>query len=233
MKVILLSLTLLLTCAAKTENVKTGPGSNLHIPEPSDICTASDGGYFVVSDNGILFKLNQKFEIEKKAKVTGFDFEGVYANDTSVFVSDESLRQIYVYNSSNLELQKIIPFMYNGGRNLGMESITYDPSNGNFVGFSEKEPCLLMQFNKAFQLIDQHHIEGLREVSSVTYYQNALWVLSDEERTIYKVDPTTFSIENKWVIPILNPEGICFTKEGNLKIVSDDQEEIFDVNITQ
>lgn len=221
----------LILCSGKDAKLDPGKGRNLHVPEPSDICTASDGGYYVVSDNGILFKLNSEYKIEKESSFKGFDFEGVYADDSLVYVSDESLRQVVIFYAQTLLVKEIKSFTYSGGRNLGMESLVYDVMNGKYIGFTEKEPCLLLQFDKNFSLISQRPLDGIQEVSSITFYNNALWVLSDEGMSITKLDPITFQTISKWEVPILNPEGICFSKTGKLLIVSDDQEELFELTI--
>jgi uncharacterized protein YjiK len=132
-----------------------------------------------------------------------------------------------MYDAKTLELKGVKTFTYSGGRNLGIESITYDAAIGRYVSFTEKNPCLLIQFDKNFSIVDERPIDGIREVSAITYHNHSIWVLSDEEMKIYKLNPSTFSIEAKWSVPVLNPEGICFSKDGKLWIMSDDQEAVF------
>ena len=216
---------------AKSDLLVIDKSVELHIPEPSDICRSSNGGYFVVSDNGILYKLKSDYTVEQKSDKLGFDYEAVCANDSEVFVSDESLRQIAIYNASDLKLKSVKYFSYQGARNMGMESLTYDPIRKVFIGFTEKDPSLLLKFDESFKIISEIPVSGIREVSGITYYNNYLWALSDEEMAVYKLDPTTFTIISKWTISILNPEGICFSEDGKLLIISDDMEKLFELSI--
>jgi sugar lactone lactonase YvrE len=51
--------------------------------------------------------------------------------------------------------------------------------------------------------------------------------LSDDDRTVLKVNPTNYEVVSKWIVPIINPEGIAFNAEGKLIIVSDDRKMIY------
>ena len=68
------------------------------------------------------------------------------------------------------------------------------------------------------------------DISSARFYKNELFLLSDEDMTLIKVNPETFEVIQKWRIPVINPEGLAFDKNGNILITSDDMQRLFYFN---
>lgn len=212
----------------KVPLIKSIETHSLKVPEPSDIAFA-DGKYFAVSDNGFLFEIDKEGSIIQKAKDTGMDYEGVCAVNGKVMVSDESARQIKIYNSTDLKLEKSVPYNYNGARNAGVEAITYNASNQQYYLFTEKNPCLMLEMNENFQIINQTAIKGLPDISAATFYKNQCWLLSDESHTIYQLDLSSNQALPKYQVNIINPEGFCFDA-NHLIVMSDDMQKLFIYN---
>lgn len=204
----------------------------IKIPEPSDIFSAADGTFYIVSDHGTLFQTDSSFKVIRRSSCKGMDFEGITMNGNKIIVSDESLRHLIEVNNSDLNQIVVHPFVYSGGRNEGIEAVAYDPSTDMYVAFTEKDPCLFVRFSLDFQIKDELTVSGIREVSGMTVYKNAYYVLSDEEMMVFKVRPSDLSIESSWKVPVPNPEGICFNLEGKMLIISDDGNTVytFDIN---
>ena len=74
---------------------------------------------------------------------------------------------------------------------------------------------------------DQFQIEKINDMSSACYYNHKLWLLSDEDHTVFKMNPDDYTIEKKFSVPVYNPEGICFDEDGTMRIVSDDMHRLF------
>lgn len=200
---------------------------HLSIPEPSDIClNANNNGYWIVSDNGKLFETDLKGEIIKKAKLRGFDFEAVYASGDKVYVMEEMTRTIIILNAENLEVVERHQIPYSGGRNKGFESLTWNPVRERYVIVTERDPVFLYELNKDFQVTNQLEIENVSDISAATFAMNHLWLLSDEDHAILKLDPQSLKRIATYSIPVLNPEGICFYKD-KMMILSDDLNAIF------
>jgi uncharacterized protein YjiK len=64
--------------------------------------------------------------------------------------------------------------------------------------------------------------KGVSDISSITWHNGALYVLSDEEHCVLKVNADTYEIESRWPTGLLNPEGITFLLNEELVLVSDD-----------
>ena len=199
------------------------------IPEPSDICLHPNGtSFFMVSDDGYLYEMDFQAKIIRQADYQGYDCEGVYADEQFVYVVEEMTRKIKIFDIETLTLQRTIYVPYSGGRNKAYESLTFNKAKGVFVMFTEKDPIYLFELNKDFQVVNEIRMDKLaRDISGATYYNDHLWVLSDEDRTIFKMNPKTYAVLDSWKLNVVNPEGIAFDKEGNLYIISDDMERLY------
>ena len=221
-----LLLAFLLLPAAKTPSLKYDRWTHIDIAEPSGICVTSDQRYFVASDNGELVEIDKNGRVLRSEKL-GMDIEDVCAVGTDLYVMDESLRRVYVIDEQTWK-QKAMHFInFNGARNKGFESITYIPEKKHFIIITEKMPILLMETDENFNILNEFQIDHINDMSSATYYNHKLWLLSDEDHTVFKMNPDDFSIEKKFSIPIYNPEGICFDDDGTMRIVSDNMRRLY------
>lgn len=225
MNKVLLSVFLFLPCM-KTQMLKPINHTVLHIEEPSGICVTDDQHYFVASNNGVFYEIDNAGKVLRSEKL-GMDIEDVCAVGTDLYVMDESLRLVYVLDETTWKLKGTHSMNYSGARNKGFESITYIPEKKHFIVITEKNPLLLMETDEKFNVVNQFEFSGISDISSATYHDHKLYLLSDEDHTIFKVNTEDFSIENKWSIPVYNPEGICFDKDGGLRIVSDDMHRLY------
>lgn len=205
------------------------------VAEPSDICVnvVGDSTYFVVSDNGFLHEMNAQGKILRTADFEGIDVEGVYSNHDHVYIVEEFTRKIRIFDVATLQLQRTVVFPYSGGRNKGYESLTYNEKKGVFVMLTEKDPIYLIEIDSDMRLINELYLEGIaRDISAATYYDDHLWLLSDEDMEVIKINPLTYEEVGRWYIPIINPEGIAF-HNNHMLIVSDDMERLYRFAIPQ
>ena len=196
--------------------------ADLTIKEPSDICILPNADkYAIVSDNGLLFLTDTNGVVLKEANFKGFDFEGVFADENKIYVSDERSRIIYVFD---YDLEKINSYQltYYGGRNSGFESITFNKKKNCFVLITEKHPSIIFEYDKDFKELKQYPYTFSSDVSSTTFHKEHLYVLCDEEKKILILNPNDYSLENTIQLSDINPEGIAITDDGRILIVSDD-----------
>lgn len=209
---------------------------NLQIPEPSDIClNHTQDGFYIVSDNGYLYATNLEGNVLKKANYRGADFEAVWINynNNEIIVSDESLRRFEIFDVqfNHLRTQTI---SIAAGRNQGIEAGTFHSPSNYHLTFTEKNPATLIQLDKDLDTGTKQlaKIKGITEVAACSWYKGYLWILSDENRIIYQTNynsqcPEKTTIVNRYRIPVLNPEGLCFLTDNTLVVASDDLEKIF------
>ncbi|RYZ30007.1 MAG: hypothetical protein EOP49_40160, partial [Sphingobacteriales bacterium] len=215
--------------AQKAAHLKPERSISLDIPEPSDISVAPDGkSYFIVSDNGLLFETDTEGKVIRQADYIGMDNEAVYADDANVYTVEEAVRKLKIFDRATLKLKRTVNLPYSGGRNKGYESFTYDAITRHYIIITEKDPSYIYELDQDFKVVNEVNISKLaRDFSSATFHDGFVWLLSDEDRTIFKVDPTFFEVKASWIIPIINPEGIAFDHDGNLLIQSDDMKRLY------
>ena len=227
--VILLLLASNLLLAQKPTKIKPERKIYLTIPEPSDVCLHPNGkSLFIVIDNGFLFETDLEGKTLRQADYKGLDCEGVHADEKSVYVVEEFSRKIRVFDIVNLQLQKTVYLEYNGGRNAAYEAITYNPSKGVFLLFVEKNPIYMFELNHDLQKVNEYDLSKIsRDISAATFHNDHLWLLGDEDMTVYKLNPKTYQVLNSWKLPVVNPEGLTFDSKGNLLIISDDMQLLY------
>lgn len=215
----------------KIKRLKPVKKINLRFNEPSEIIASATGtSFFILADKAFLYEIDSAGKQIRKAPVKAFDLEGGCRANGKLYLSDESMRQVLILDEQTLQLEKTVQLHYQGPRNLAFESIAYLPFFQSFLMATEKAPCIFYLYNEQFQLQNQFPIEEISEVSAITYYKDYIYVLSDEQETVFKINPGDFSVLNRWKIPVINPEGICFDAEGKMLIVSDDMGKMFVFN---
>ncbi len=215
--------------AQKAAHLKPERVVSLDIPEPSDISVTPDGkSYFIVSDNGLLFETDTEGKVIRKADYTGMDDEAVYADENNVYAIEEATRKIKIFDRATLKLKRTVNLPYAGGRNKAYESFTFNKTTNRYIAITEKDPSWLYELDLDFKVVNEVNISKIaRDFSSATFHDGALWLLSDEDRTVFKLDPVSFEVKASWIIPIINPEGIAFDHEGHMLIQSDDMKRLY------
>ena len=201
----------------------------INIPEPSDVCIHPNGKtLFIVSDNGLLFETDMEGNVIRKADFKGFDCEGVFADENHVYVVDEFSRTVTVFDINTLKIEKTASIPYSGGRNGAYEAITFNKATNKFMLFTEKNPIYLFELNEKLQKENEIDLSKMtRDVSAASYHNDHLWILGDEDMTVFKLNPKTYEVLNSWKLPIVNPEGLTFDQNGNMLILSDDMQILY------
>jgi uncharacterized protein YjiK len=203
------------------------------VPEPSDAClSANEQSLFVVSDNGFLYETNLEGKILRKSNVVGIDFEAICLANGLLYISDESARKIYCINPADLNVIKTFNLNYSAARNSGFESIAFNEKSKSFYVVSEKSPVVIRVYNEQFQQMNEINFDVTSDISSACYYQNNLWLLSDEEHLVMQLDEN-FNVFKQFDIRVLNPEGFLFNQQGDLTVISDDMAKLYQFEATQ
>jgi uncharacterized protein YjiK len=186
----------------------------------------------MVSDDGFLFETDLEGKILRKSNLKGIDFEAICLVKDLLYISDESARKIYAVNPVDLNLVKTFNLNYAAGRNRGFEAIAFNENQNVFYLISEKEPTLIRIYNEQFQQLSEITFDVTTDISSAYFYQNKLWLLSDEEHLIMQLDEN-FKVQKTLDVKILNPEGFFFNKQGDLTVISDDMAKLYQFEATQ
>ena len=208
---------------ADAQKLKHNWKQKLQISEPSDIClNAAKDGFFIVSDDGLLFETDLEGKVKRKAAFRGFDFEGVFADQNGVYVMDERTRNVHTFSLPDLVLKRSVEIPYNGGRNKGFESLTWNEAKKQFLTFTEKDPTWIFELDLNFSVLNKQKLKGPSDISAAAFLKGKLFILSDEDHAIFRYNPETMEKEKKFKLDIINPEGLTFGPDGSLYVVSDD-----------
>lgn len=204
----------------------------LDIEEPSDFCMLPDESkFFIVSDKGRIFQVSSQGEIQKRKRYKGYDFEGIcYLRDT-LWAVDETQRRILAFSPQTLEILAKKQYRLSGALNEGWESVCQDLSGQGLILFKEKSPLKVFRFHVNWDINLIKSLKFPKENSGACVWQGAYWVVSDEDRTIYKLNAEDFTVLNEWRIPVMNPEGIFISKKENIWILSDDMHRLYKFNL--
>lgn len=221
-------------CAVSYESIKIKPyhSINLKVSEPSDICPnpLKPNHFFIASDDGYLAEINKDGEVTRTKDLPIYDAEAVYANEEHIYVIDEFSRSITQLNH-DLETIRTKTIAYGGGRNRSYEAFTYNPVKKKFLLFTEKSPIYMFELTEDLNIYNERKMGKIaRDISAATFYKDHLYLLSDEDKLIFKMNPSTYEIIQTWYIPVINPEGIAFDSDGNVLIISDDREKLYFFN---
>ncbi len=218
--------------AQKAVKMKPTRHVGVTIPEPSDICYDSKTDtFFIVSDAGGLYETDSDCKVLRKKPQDGADFEAVSSDGTFVYAVDESNRTIYKYDIQTLQLVKKFVIPYSGARNKGYESFAFDKAKNRYVLITESNPAILFELDTDFKVTNQTDISAIaKDISSARFHDGFLWLLSDEDMMLLKLNPTTYEVLQKWSLPVINPEGLAFDKDGNILISCDDMQRVYYFN---
>lgn len=225
---IVLALTCTLNLQAQRISLKPIKTVGLALNEPSEIiASANPTMFYILGEKARLFEWDAQHNTFSKTTFEGYDVEGACMYKQQLVIVDESMRWVYALDTSTWKTMFSTELLYGGARNLGFESITYIPESNHFILATEKAPCVFYEMDDQFHTLNRMSIKGIREVSSMCYHNNKLYVLSDEDASIFEVDMPTKQVMKTYTIPVINPEGLCFNQQGELMVVSDDMNKLF------
>ena len=115
--------------------------------------------------------------------------------------------------------------------NKAFEGLVYNKTKDLWLVITEKKPLLFFELNDDFEVVNIiEKSKDFDELSAITFHDEFLWVLSDENRILYKISPIDYKIIDNWKVDVPTPEGLAFFAD-HLYIVRDNYNMIFDMGI--
>ncbi len=200
----------------------------IKIDEPSDITLAPGGNsWFVASDGGHFAEFDLDFNLIRNSDYEGMDCEGIWAENDRLYVVNESPRNFAVFSLPDLKKVSESHIDYGGARNSAFESFTYNQKRKCFVTVTEKNPIWIYELDKDLKKTNEIRWPFAGDVSSATWHDGFIYFLSDVDKRLFKLNPDDYTILKTWEIPVMNPEGLAFDKNGMLVILSDDVQRVY------
>lgn len=204
---------------------------DLNIPEPSGLCfDEKTKTLWTVSDEkSLIYNIDQDGKILNTLSIEGKDLEGItLIGDSIIATVLERKRQVVFLTKKGKELKRF-KLDLEGDLNSGLEGITYNENNNHLYVVNEKKPTLLLEINLDGKIISEYKLKIAKDLSGLAYdaEKNQLWILSDENKSIFRCKPDGTVID-KYEVDIKQIEGIAFDfKNSKLFIVSDKTEKLY------
>ena len=196
----------------------------ISVLEPSVLAIDPSGEFlYTVSDRtNKVYKLSTEGDVLKTYLYEGNDLEGVsvYTGD-KLLLAEERLKQLVEYNpKTNTGIIHRIAYE-NTDENSGIEGVAYDDYDGTIFMLNEKNPGLLLRLRSDFSIIKTYQLDFAGDYSGIFYEkaENALWIVSDQSKTINKCNLFGKRSES-YSVNINKVEGIALTKD-KIYVVSD------------
>ncbi len=221
----------LVSCEQENKNLSIV----LSIPEPSGLAydTLRNKLWSVSDETSRIYLLNINGEIIKSFEIPDEDLEGItLVNDSTLAVlSEEKRNVVFVSTSGDIIDRKHV--YDNGIFNNGPEGIAYDTNNKIYWVANEKNPAMIIKYDSLFNEIERKEIDFVSDVSGLCYdyMDNSLWMISDEDKKLLKMD-TEFKIIESYDINIIQLEGIAIDHQNKLiYLVSDNEEKLYELKL--
>lgn len=218
------------TSAQRPEVLPVLASHPVAVAEPSDLAwmPGSADRLFVVSDNGFVAVVDTLGRQLRRSPLLAFDLEACALHDRWWVVVDEGARHLRWLDTVDLRPQRTLTVPYAGGRNKGVESIVWLPDRQRWLLVTERDPVLAFELDADGRVVNETALEpGVRDIASATWADGTLWLLSDMDRQVMRCTPGTFTVDRRYTIPVINPEGFVIGPGGRLWVVSDDRQRLY------
>jgi uncharacterized protein YjiK len=213
------------------ERISPVAHADVELQEPSDmvLVPGSDPArFYMVSDNGHVAEVRSDGTRKRIAEDIAFDLEGVILHEGELLVVDERTRRIIWLDTIDLHVTRRLTIPYEGGRNKGYEALVWHPVKERFLLITERDPVRIYELDRDFRVVNEVDLDlGVRDISSATWHNGQLWLLSDMDMLVQQCDPKDYSLIASWTVPVINPEGFAFDGRGNLFVLSDDRQRLY------
>jgi uncharacterized protein YjiK len=214
--------------AQKVERLKPSASVTVRVPEPSDIAAIpGTDRFYCVSDNGHVMEIGADGQAVREMRDVAYDLEGALLKDDTLIVVDERSRTLIWLTTADLRPVRRLTVPYLGGRNRGYEAIAWNPVKQRYLLITERDPVRIIELDTAMRVVNELPFSsGVRDISSATWHDDHLWLLSDMDMQVLQCDPADYRVKARWEVPVINPEGIAFSN-GKLMILSDDRQRLY------
>jgi len=205
--------------------------TKVKVAEPSDLVYipgTAPARFYVVSDNGYVAEMHSDGTIRRRTEEIAFDLEAALLHNAELLVVDERTRRVLWLDTTDLSVKRRLTVPYGGGRNKGYEALAWNPVKERYLLITERSPVYIVELDREFRTVNEIDFDrSIRDISSATWYDGHLWLLSDMDMLLLKCDPQNYKILGRWQVPVLNPEGFAFDGSGNLFVISDDRQRLY------
>ena len=140
---------------------------------------------------------------------------------------EERTRNLVLFDQASLKPVRTLNYPYSGGRNKGYEAFAFNPETEKFILITEREPVIVFELDLNLKIFNSFEFQYRGDISSASWHEGKLWLLSDENMELLRINPADFAIEHIFELPVINPEGFQIMPDGKLIVLSDDMQRAY------
>ena len=220
MKTISLIIVLLFLTSCSNNNFKTISKIN----EASWICYNSDtSSFFVVWDEWEITELDENLKKLRKYKYDkNYDFESIICENNYLLTTNEKTWKIYKIDINSFKILKKYKIDWYKLDKKWIEGFTKIWEKKYIISTqTKKDNLLILEFrDNKFEVIEKIDFPYF-DLSWLDFYENTLYIISDENDKIFKYNLEKKEIMQKIKLPLGNWEGISLDKSWKI-FLSDD-----------
>lgn len=214
------------------------------VPEASGICfVKKSNSLFVVNDEGTLYEISTKGEIENKLYLGKYDLEGITydTKQDKLFLAVEGDESILILDRKSLKIEKEIKIkrkfdkvnLLKKSKGAGVEAIAIDENGDLYLSNQSKityENDLKENASVIFKVgslkkkkteIQEVYNHGYIDIAGMTFHEGYLYMTSDKKNLLIKYDLKKNKTIKKIKLKKSAQEGIAFDDKDNIYIADD------------
>ncbi len=193
----------------------------LPIPNPTAILYRNkDSNFYVVNPDGIVARLNRKFELLEKFQFPKYTFNAVYLDEANIYLLTS--KSLLILEQVGLKVLKEVNLVSLVGTKVVWKTIFFNPFNRTFVVISnEKKPKLIELDPIKFKVIKRLAMRNVQFVSGGAVLGAYLYLLNTTNGLLYKLNlKDNYKLENTFRCSIYDASGLTFAEGIGLIVVS-------------
>lgn len=195
----------------------------LEVREPSGIAV-HEGRFFVMGDES-----HHVVEIDPRSgatldrvdlRRTGIEDLAVDPLSGELVAVDEDAALVARFTAEGAPVSQMAQAWARDARG-GLEGLAIRPTDGHILLAKERGPAMIAELDRRGEVVSRAEVSFAPDLSALAWSEDdgALYALSDEARTVYRLSPT-LEVTGAWEIDVEKPEGLAI-HEGRLYVVGD------------
>lgn len=193
----------------------------LPIPNPTGISYRNeDSTFYVVNSDGIVARLNRKFELLEKFEFPKYSFNAIYFDEANIYLLTS--KSLLILEQANLKVFKNISLVGLVSSKVVFKTIFFHPFNRTFVIISnEKKPKLIELDPIKFKVIGRLAMKDVQFISGGVVLGNYLYLLNNTSGLLYKLNlKGNYRLESTFRHSIYDASSLAFAEGTGLIVVS-------------
>lgn len=193
----------------------------LPIPNPTGIAYLDrDSIFYLVNSDGVVARLNRKFELLEKFEFPKYSFNAVYLDEANIYLL--ASKSLLVLERANFKVFKNISLVGLIASKVAFKTIFFNTFNRAFVIISNEKKSKLIELDPIkFKVIKRLVMKDIQFVSGGIILGNYLYLLNNTSGLLYKLNlKDNYRLESTFRHSIYDASSLTFAEGIGLIVVS-------------